>query len=1446
MKPSPPKSEPNLPEPKSLTNSSVSRPIPTMSSKPDQETWTHPALKTTTIERLKPPGPGSNYNEWTWFMRAHLNTTDVMYVINDDIAKARANPNWARDNKAAFGAISSTIHAVHVRKVRHITTDARALWTALKEAHQDSSAGGVTYFLRKLTTARMTGDDLTAHLDKMAKTFESLSALITADAPLTLDDIYSSSILTSLPSNWLKTRNEDKALVESVAKASLSRQAPPRSSRPPANHSLFCSFCKRSGHNLEICENAARVLAEHDRRNSSSRRSEAGGRTGKSSGNHFRQKPPAKAGQTTVVDLGGDGDEDDSDYSGSDVDSSAHPSAKAGNAVALVDHAANSAAVSRKDANLDSRCSNCMTPYQSDIRDTKPDSTSIRLADNSTVKASHRGTTDLPLDTSVSVPTLVVPNLHKPLLSIAAIKGSLYYLPSNEVKSLSTSSHKLSSIDSSLLGFHHCLLHIGLKPLKRLLKLLGIKPSIMNEVDVQRCTVCVQSKMHQKPFKSRSPYCSDKPGKLIHLDVGSFEVQSREGYKYFVTFIDDFSKCVSFFPMKSKSNVFSCFKLFRAHFERENSIKILALRSDNSGEYMSTEFSSYLAHSGITHEPGPPHSPELNGVAERTNRTLGNLIRCSLASSGLPKSFWADALRHISFTINSVPCHTPAGFRAPNEILGLPLINPSSLHPFGCLVWYKVPEANRAKLNNKGRSALLLSYLGDGNGYRIWDLEKRSVIKSCDVLFDNVSFPYGSPLKHEPSPVLVELPWPNQSASSNPPVKQTTQSSQAPTPSFFNPPPLDIPLKPKFDRRLTASIHAPKSRSPSPPPLSAPPPSPVSPKSTSPSRPFPPSSSPLPPPPKSTSPSPPSPPLSSLLPPPPLSLPPSPPTSSLTPPQSVPNAVSSEVPAPTPSPLPPPTRRSGRQRRAPDCYGNWAKSAAIPDNDIDTPRTWKQLLCSPHKNRWLKSANDEFLSLLGMDTWRLVPRPTKRKIIKSKWVFKIKRCPDKSIQKLKARLVAMGYSQVQGVDYEEVFAPTLRLETLRLILSLLAIKKWKGRQVDFKTAFLNGRLQEPIYMEQPPGFEDSQHPDWVCEVHRSIYGPKQSPREWNRELHDGLVQAGLQQSKYDPTLYFTIENGALAGAVTVHVDDLAIVGEPSFVDPLIDSLGKRFKIGANEELHHFLSMKIDRDAKNCLLYISQSHYISDLQKRFLSGPSVLVRTPTDSLFKDLVPRKEGELASSGPYPQLIGALLWASQCTRPDVAFAVNRLSQFLRDPSDSHWRAALRVLHYLVSTKHLRLRLGGSLTCAGFSDSDWAEDRHDRRSTSAYTYRLGDGAISWKSRKQATVSLSSTEAEYKALLDSCKEGLWLRYVLTELKLRPQTAIPLHVDNAGAEILAKNPEHHSRTKHIDARYHFSRECVQQGKISVMHVSTKDMLADMLTKPLGRVLLENHRARFGVV
>jgi hypothetical protein len=236
-----------------------------------------------------------------------------------------------------------------------------------------------------------------------------------------------------------------------------------------------------------------------------------------------------------------------------------------------------------------------------------------------------------------------------------------------------------------------------------------------------------------------------------------------------------------------------------------------------------------------------------------------------------------------------------------------------------------------------------------------------------------------------------------------------------------------------------------------------------------------------------------------------------------------------------------------------------------------------------------------------MQTWSLVTQPNKRKIIKSKWVFKIKRQSDCSIQQLKAWLVAMGYLQVHGIYYQEVFSPILCLETLCLICSLLAARNWKGCQVNFKKAFLNGHLNEPIYMEQPLGFEDSLRPDWVCQVNRSLYGLKQSPQQWNIKLHKSLISLGLTNSKYNPTLYFRVDNGKLFGALTAHVDDLAVVDESQFVNNIISQLGQKFKIGADEELHHFLSIKITRNLPSRHLFMNQSHYIDKLCNHFLDG-----------------------------------------------------------------------------------------------------------------------------------------------------------------------------------------------------------------------------------------------------
>lgn len=401
------------------------------------------------------------------------------------------------------------------------------------------------------------------------------------------------------------------------------------------------------------------------------------------------------------------------------------------------------------------------------------------------------------------------------------------------------------------------------------------------------------------------------------------------------------------------------------------------LRTDGGGEYFSKSFASWLSNEGIEHPEAPPHSPQLNGAAERWNRTLGERIRCLLISFSLPQVFWADAMRYLLGTFPFIPCKAPDGFRSPHASLGLPPLSLDQHHPFGCTVWYKVPEPNCLKLDAKGKKGALLSYLPSGNGYTGLDLALKKTVRSRDVHFLDSEFPFlaNAPPLSKP-PVTVDLPIlaPHPSAPALPTV-----------PSVLRP---SLALGPAVDSL---------SPSPSCPPLPAPA-------------------------------------------------------------SDMPN-VATPAPALPPSPTPAPPllsqHRSGRSWRPPDRFGfpPSASNAIVQD-----PKTWSQVQRSPDRKAYLQAANTEFSALLGQNTWDLVLRPVKRKIIKARWVFWLKRRVDGTLLKRKARLVAMGFTQVAGLDYEEVFSPTMCLEMLRLILSLMASRRWVGRQIDFKAAFLNSDL----------------------------------------------------------------------------------------------------------------------------------------------------------------------------------------------------------------------------------------------------------------------------------------------------------------------------------------------------------------------------------------------------
>lgn len=677
------------------------------------------------VSPLTAPESDSNWLDWSYLVHNGLSLAKLDHHISEEIEIKDRSPTWRKENQRILVLLGSIVDQSNTRYIREGGDNTFVAWKNLQAAHEDETAGGRMYWLRNLILTRMEEDDIDKHIETLLSAFDKLKSLISTDSPLTPDDILTTALFISLPSEWtpvvaplmqrpsVKSTDVIRALrAESTRKKSslLHEQSEIQAARASSSvvDKKHCTHCDRDGHTLQECYTAAGILKKHkqDFKNSQTKSQGSSNKT--------------KAGKTSVVTLGDKSDNGDSD-SGDSV-----PQGKSSASSARLNSTTASAVRGKpRDWLVDSGCGMAMSPQNKHVTDRSLDVSRIHLADDSIISSSHSGSAVLPFPTPTSIPALQVPQLHKPLLSVAGVcdsgldvlftkdgcgsykrgdvqttdnevamgerRGDLYVLPSKVNRSQPLNCLKAHA-DDSLYSWHVRLGHVGIKALRRFLTVSNIHPSISNSIEVEKCEVCISAKLHRRSFKSRANHRAEGAGQLVHSDVGCFEEVSWEGYKYWATFIDDVSKFTRVYLMKSKDSTMSCFKIFRSFFEKRHG-PILSLRSDNGGEYMSHEFKEYLNVHGITHEPGPPHSPELNGVAERANRVLGERVRCLLISSGLSKRFWADAVRHFSHTLNTIPCHGPSGFKSPDEILTYPPINPRSLHPFGCLSWYKIPEA---------------------------------------------------------------------------------------------------------------------------------------------------------------------------------------------------------------------------------------------------------------------------------------------------------------------------------------------------------------------------------------------------------------------------------------------------------------------------------------------------------------------------------------------------------------------------------------------------------------------------------------------------------------------------------------------------------------------------------------------------------------------------------
>jgi hypothetical protein len=508
---------------------------------------------------------------------------------------------------------------------------------------------------------------------------------------------------------------------------------------------------------------------------------------------------------------------------------------------------------------------------------------------------------------------------------------------------------------------------------------------------------------------------------------------------------------------------------------------------------------------------------------------------------------------------------------------------------------------------------------------------------------------------------------------------------------------------------------------------------------------------------------------------------------------------------------------------------------------IHEPATLEEALASEQAEFWKEAANDEMASLLANDTWVVEPSPPGVNPIPVKWVFKAKRDAAGNVERYKARLVAKGFRQREGIDYEEVFAPVSKYVTVRAMLALAAAEDLEIDQLDIKTAFLYGELEEDVWVQQPPGYEIGDS-NMACHLRKSLYGLKQAPRVWHGKLSEKLAEMDFKSSAADPALF--IKSSSPPVYLLTYVDDiLAITSDKKALADTKAKILDTFEARDLGPATFFLGMDIHRDRQARTISLGQSRLTMDLLDKYGMMECKSLSTPLSSSIKLT---KDGDPLDTTiyGYSQLIGSLMYLSICTRPDIAQAVGALARYMASPTVTHWQAAKGVLRYIAGTRNYGITFRG-LDLEAYCDADYAGDLDSRRSTTGYVFTLGGGAISWSSKLQPTVAASTTEAEYMAAASAIKEGLWLRTLLSEINLEGSVNIIIYADNQSAIKLLKNPVFSMRSKHIDVIYHFARERVARKDVEFKYIPTTEMVADALTKPLPSVKFSYCRTHMGI-
>ena len=828
----------------------------------------------------------------------------------------------------------------------------------------------------------------------------------------------------------------------------------------------------------------------------------------------------------------------------------------------------------------------------------------------------------------------------------------------------------------------------------------------------------------------------------------------------------------------------AAFELFRNNAETLTGKKICCLRTD--GAYESGAWKDFTQKHGIIHEFSAPYSSAQNGLAERAIRTTIEDVRTLLRDSGLGHSYWAEAAAYSIAVRNLIPSRRHPG-HIPLETLTGKRQNLAHLRVFGSKCWAKIPTVHGAqvtggsKLDPRSVECRLLGYASGAGNYKVQDVTTKRTYVSRDVIFEE-----GHPHRTAAS-VGEQIPLFDTLFDTN--FVHTTSSPTT--------------LTDRHDRH-----------DPAPDPIST-----------------------------------------------------NTPDISVPPPRSHTIPIASEEPRRSArAPIPSTAGLQSTEYRQREILGkdegqDWATdtrpraSHAIDHQSIDSenftacltdtkashyiPRNYREAMSSDSE-RWMAAMRTEMDTLKAKHTWNLVKPPPDANIMGSMWIYDIKWDGEGNRIKDKARLVGKGYTQQLGVDYNETWAAVTQLESIRMTAAVAAKFNLKLWRLDFVGAYLNSLTKEDIYMKQPEGFVEPGMEDHVCKLVHTIYGTMQGGHDWYKTLSKTYDDLGYTTSRADPCVRFKKQDGNYTLTDTYTDDTFGASNNDEEIKKRKAEIGSVWDVKDVGETEYFLGMRVQQNLELGTVRLTQRPYWEHVINRFKLESVTPRNTPLPTgiiLNSNMSPKTDSEKKeiSDKPYRSILGSVMWGQLATRPDLSFAVSLLARFQANPGIQHWTALMHVMGYIKNTNDFGLTYSRDfdLSPTAFADADYGGCKDTRRSTSGYIFIMAGGAVSWSSKRQATVALSTVEAEYVAMSRCAQQMIWMQSWLDEVAISHTLPGLIKGDNRGAIALTKNTKDHGKVKHIDIRHHYIRELLESGAITVEQVSSSDNLADLFTKSLPR-------------